>query len=78
MVQASKANKCVSKGLKTGLYITVKVLQMLSRGNTGKPFKCDRGLIFQVTNLNRNLTQLKPSEIPYQPDPTARNDSLDM
>ena len=30
------------------------------------PFKCDGGQIFQVTNLNRNLTQLRPSEIHCQ------------
>ena len=35
--------------------------------------KCDRGPIFQVTNLNRNLTQLRPSEIHCQPDPTEQN-----
>ena len=42
-----------------------------ARGNTRKPFKCDSGPISQVTNLNRNLTQFRPSEINYQPDPTA-------
>ena len=41
---------------KTVLCIKVKGLRMLSRGNTSKSFKCDRGPIFQVTNLNRNLT----------------------
>ena len=56
----------------------VKGVRMLSRGNTRKPFKCDRGPFFQVTNLNSNLTQLRPSEIHYQPDPTERNGSLDM
>ena len=39
-------------------------------------FKCDRGPIFQATNLNRNLTQFRPSEIHCQPDPTERNCSL--
>ena len=39
-------------------------------------FKCDRGPIFQVTNLNRNLTQFRLSEIHCQPDPTERNCSL--
>ena len=43
-----------------------------------KPFKCDRGSFFQVANLNGNLTQLRPSEIQYPRDPTARNGSLDM
>ena len=57
--------------VKVLLCITVKVLRMLSRGNTRKPFKCDSGPISQVTNLNRNLTQFRPSEINYQPDPTA-------
>ena len=33
---------------------------------------------FQVTNLNRNLTQFRPLEIHYQPDPNERNGSLDM
>ena len=43
-----------------------------------QPFKCDRGPIFQVANLNRNLTQLRPSEIQYLRDPPARNGSLDI
>ena len=34
MMQASKANESVSKGSKTGLCITMKVLRMLSRRNT--------------------------------------------
>ena len=78
MMLASKANGSVSECSKTGLCITVKVLRMLSRGNTWKSFKCDRGPIFQVTNLNRNLTQFRASEINYQPDLTARKGSLDM
>ena len=51
---------------------------MLSRGNTWKPFKCDRGPFFKVANLNGNLTQFRPSEIYYLRDPTAWNGSLDM
>ena len=39
-------------------------------------FKCDRGPIFQGTNLNRNLTQFRLSEIHCQPDPTEGNCSL--
>ena len=39
-------------------------------------FKCDRGPIFQVTNLNRNLTQLRPYEVHCQPDPTGQSCSL--
>ena len=35
----------------------------------------DRSPIFQVTNLNRNSTQLMPSVIQYQPSPTAQNDT---
>ena len=31
---------------------------------------------FQVTHLNRNLTQFRPLEIHRQPDPTERNGSL--
>ena len=58
--------------------ITVKVIRMLSRGNTGKPFIYDRGPIFPAANLIRNLTQFRPSEIHYLRDPTARNGSLDM
>ena len=54
----------------------VKGLRILSRGNTRKSFKFDRGPFFQVTNLNRILTQFKPSEIHCQPDTTERNDSL--
>ena len=53
MMQASKVNESVSEYSKTGLCITVKVLQMWSRGNTQKSFKSDRGQIFQVENLNR-------------------------
>ena len=45
---------------------------------TWKSFKCDRGPSFQVANLNRNLTQFRPSEIYYLADPTARNGSLDI
>ena len=71
MMQASKANKRVYECSKTGLCITVKILWVLSRGNTLKPFKCHRGPIFQVTHLNRNLTQFWPSEIHYQPYQTA-------
>ena len=47
-----------------------------NKNKTKKSFKCDRGPIFQVTNLNRNLTQFRPSEIHFQPDPTERNCSL--
>ena len=78
MMQASKANESVSEYSKTGLCIKVKVLRMLSRGNTQKSFKCDRGPNLQVANLNRNLTWFRPSEIHFQPDLTARNGSLDM
>ena len=60
------------------LVIHVKVLRMLSRRNTWKPFKCDMGLFFHVANLNGNLTQFRRSEIHYLRDPTARNGSLDM
>ena len=48
-----------------------------SKNKTEKmSFKCDRGPVFQVTNLNRNLTQFRPSEIHCIPDPTERNCSL--
>ena len=57
MMLASKANESVSECSKTGLCITVKGLRLLARLNTFKPFICDRGPIFQVANLNRNLTQ---------------------
>ena len=63
MMQAGKANESVSEYSKTGLCITVKVMQMLSRGNTQKSFKCDRGQLFQVENLNRNLTLLDIQKI---------------
>ena len=47
-----------------------------------KPFKCDMGPIFQVTfqvtYLNRKLTQFRYSEIQYQLSPNARNGSLGM
>ena len=77
MMQASKANESVSECSKTGLCIyKVKGLRMFSRGNTWKSFKCDRGPTFQVTNLNRNLTQFRPSKIHCQPDPTKQNGSL--
>ena len=52
-----KQNLCILSIGYARLCITVKVLRMLARGKTCKPFKCDRGPIFQVTNLNRNLTQ---------------------
>ena len=71
-MKASKANENVSKYSKTVLCITVKVLRMLSQENTQKSFKCDRGPIFQVANLNRNLTRFRPSEIHNQPDLPAR------
>ena len=57
-------------------YAYSKSLRILSQGNTWKSFKCDRDPIFLVTNLNRNLTQFRPSEIHYQPDSTERNGSL--
>ena len=78
MMQASKSNGSVSKCPKTGLCITVKVVWILTRGNSCKSFKCDRGPIIQVKNLNRNHTQFRPSEIHYPRDPTERNGSLDM
>ena len=43
-----------------------------------KANKCDLGPVFQVTNLNRNLTQSRPFESLYQLSPTARNGSLHM
>ena len=43
-----------------------------------KNIKSDRGPIFQVANLNRYLTQFRPSEIHYLRDLTARNGILDM
>ena len=77
-MQASRENESVSEYSKTGLCITVKVLRIMSRGNSQKSFKCDRSPNFQVANLNGNLTRFSPSEIHYQPDPTARHGSLDM
>ena len=78
MLQTSTANESVSEYLKTGLCITVHILWMLSRGNTQKSFKSDRGPIFQVANLNRNLTRFRPLEIHYHKDPIARNGNLDI
>ena len=57
-------------------YAYSKSLRILLRGNTWKSFKWDRGPIFQVTNLNRNLAQFMPSEIHCQPDSTERNGIL--
>ena len=37
-----------------------------------------QGSNFSGCNLNRNLTQFRPSEIHYLRDPTARNGSVDM
>ena len=54
------------------------IFAMLTLGNTQKSFKCDRGPIFQVANLNRILTRFRSSEIYFQPDWTAQNGSLDM
>ena len=77
--QASKANENVSECSKTVLCITVKVLRMLIQVKTWKPFKCDSGPIFQVTNLDRNLTLFsRPSEIQYQRSLIAQNGSLGM
>ena len=64
-MQASKGNESVSECSTTGSCITVKILRMLSHGNTWKTFKCDGGPIFQVTNLNRNLSQIRPAEISF-------------
>ena len=77
-MQASKANESVSEYSKTWLCITVKVLRILSRGNTQSHLDVTGGPIFYVANLNQNLTWFRPSEIHYHPDPTARNGSLDM
>ena len=72
IMQASiKQTKVYLNIQKNWLCIAVKVLRMLSRGNTQKSFICDRVPIFQVANLNRNLTRFTPSEIHYQPDSTA-------
>ena len=73
LMQASKANESLSGYSKTGLCITVKFLWMLSQGNTQKSFNCDRGPIFQVA-IGTEISH----GIHYQPDPTARNGSLDM
>ena len=73
---ASKANESVSECSKSWLCRTVKVLRMLSREKTS--FKCDMDPNFQVANLNRNLTQFRPSEIHFQPCSTALNGSLDI
>ena len=77
-MQTKDAIESASLCSNTVLCITEKVLRVLSRGNTCKPLKCDRGPFFQVANLNGNLTQFRPSEIHYLRDPTARNGSLDM
>ena len=77
-MQTSTANESVSECLKIRLCITVKVLRMLPREKTWKPFKCDKGPNFQVANLNRNLTQFRPSEMHFQPSRNAQNVSLDM
>ena len=48
---------------------------------TRTPLKCYRGPIFQMYNLNRNLTQFRPSEIQaeeLQPSLTAQNGSLNI
>ena len=78
MVQASKANEIVIEFSKTGLCITVKSFTDVVTRKHLKAIKCDRGPLFQVAKWNRNLTQFRPSEIHYQPDPTERNGSLDM
>ena len=76
MTQASKANESVTECSKTGLCIKYKSLRILSRGNTWKSFKCDRVPLFQVTKLDRNLTQFRTSEIHCHSDPTEGNGSL--
>ena len=37
-----------------------------------------QGPDFQVANLNRIRTKFRPSEIHFQPSPTARNGCLEM
>ena len=69
LMQASKANESVTECSKTGLCITVNILRMLVLGNAWKPFKCDRCPLFQVTNLTRNLTQFRSSEIYFNQFP---------
>ena len=55
----------------------VSINRCARKHNTNKTekmsFKCDRGPIIHVTNLNRNLTQFRPSNIHCKPDPTERN-----
>ena len=45
---------------------------------TKMSFKCDRAPIFQITNLNRNITPFRPSEIHCQPESTSEIVVLDM
>ena len=59
-------------------------VQRLRYAYTGKSFTdvvtrkdYARGPLFQVTNLNTDLTQFRPSKIQFQQSPTARNGSLD-
>ena len=54
-MKASKAIKSVCEYSKTRLSMIVKVLLMLSKRNTFKAFKYDRGPNFQVANLTEIL-----------------------
>ena len=43
-----------------------------------RPLAYSLGLLFQVYNLDRNLTQFRPSEFQSKTSSTAQNESLDM
>ena len=74
MMQASKANESVSECSKTGLCKKLKAYGCCHEEIHASHL--NRGPIFKFTNLNRNLTQFRPSEIHCQLDPTERNGSL--
>ena len=60
-VQPRKTRPFITERLFMGHKVSnqTKDLRMLSRGNTRKPFKCDRGIIFQVTNFKGNPLQTR-------------------
>ena len=71
-MKASNADESICEYSKTRLCIIVKVLLMLSQETH------ESHLNVTGVQFFRNLTQFRSSEIHYQPDPTARNGSLDI
>ena len=74
MMQASKANESISECSKTGLCITVKVLRSCHEETHDSHLNVTRVQFFR----QKSHFKFWLSEIHFQPDPTARNGSVDM